>query len=394
MRCLQPHYVIEKQAEIGSAYDGYSIEKAGAFSKKASAQDEKPKMFHSREEAERELSLGHTHGKLCEVRCRDCATCLMQHSRNWAIRMDHESRLYRDRNTNLVEGEFMCLTYRPGWEPKHGLLPGRRDLAEFRENLNDAYPNTKFSWLGCGEYGERKGRVHHHMVLLGKRWSDKHRYEISKTQSRHPELEEIWPYGDLRTEFIRDGSAAGLYVANYTLKGHEYHVDGRSRRRNQKAAKSRAPAAKLAALRSDYDAFERAFKSDPANTFLNAEDVYETRATPRSWEQVERETRPFISPQSKPGLGIPWLEKYWPYIYPEDSVTIGQGKHAVKVAPPPAYDRWIRNNHPKVWDQVLEQREEHRDETPIESPDEIEKRSKFFAIKQAQKQQRIRDHEV
>ena len=67
----------------------------------------------------------------------------------------------------------------------------------------------------------------------------------------------------------------------------------------------------------------------------------------------------YVHSSRRPGIGIPWLEKYWRDVYPVDCVTFSSDNHTVKRLPPPrAFDKWLSVNHPEVFEEVIFRRME------------------------------------
>ena len=69
-------------------------------------------------------------------------------------------------------------------------------------------------------------------------------------------------------------------------------------------------------------------------------------------EKMEGYQPPYNTMSRMPGLGIPWLEKYWEDIYTHDHVIM-EGK---QYRPPKAYDKWLEENHPDVFERIKRNR--------------------------------------
>ena len=135
------------------------------------------------------------------VACGQCLGCRLDHSREWAARIVHESTLYD-------ENSFITLTYREpsdctDEEYKKGLfVPSNGSLVKahfknFMKRLRKEFPDRRIRYYHCGEYGEQLDRPHYHACLFNLGFSDKELFEqndgvnlfVSKT------LEKLWSYG-------------------------------------------------------------------------------------------------------------------------------------------------------------------------------------------------------
>jgi len=83
--------------------------------------------------------------------------CRLAYSREWAIRITHESAMH-DANC------FLTLTYDDAHLPEHGQLI-KRDLQLFFKRLRKY--TGPFRYVAAGEYGELRRRPHFHVALFG-----------------------------------------------------------------------------------------------------------------------------------------------------------------------------------------------------------------------------------
>lgn len=83
--------------------------------------------------------------------------CRLAYSREWAIRITHESSMH-DRSC------FLTLTYSDEYLPRYGQLV-KRDLQLFFKRLRKNV--GPFRYVACGEYGELKRRPHFHAAIFG-----------------------------------------------------------------------------------------------------------------------------------------------------------------------------------------------------------------------------------
>ncbi len=98
------------------------------------------------------------------VPCGSCIGCRTAQARQWAVRMMHESRGHE---SNL----FVTLTL----DDEHlnenrELCP--KDFSGFIKSLRKTQ-ERRFSFFGCGEYGEHTNRPHYHALLFGIDFFDK-----------------------------------------------------------------------------------------------------------------------------------------------------------------------------------------------------------------------------
>lgn len=145
------------------------------------------------------------------VPCGQCTGCKLERSRQWAVRCMHELRAHHG-----APSAFLTLTY----DPKHLPPGGSLDLPEYQKFLKRLRDTTGpgLRFFGCGEYGDRFGRPHYHIITFNYRPAD------TKLAQRGPdynlytskELDEIWGLGNTVIGDVSFDSCA--YVARYCLK--------------------------------------------------------------------------------------------------------------------------------------------------------------------------------
>lgn len=224
--------------------------------------------------------------------CGYCQGCRLEKSRQWAVRITHESRLH-ERNS------FLTLTYTDEDLPLGRSLDTSHPQL-FMKRLRKRLPN-KVRFFLCGEYGDLTQRPHYHLALFGHDF-----HQDRKIHSRTPHgddlytsalLEEVWgmghcPIGDLTFE-----SAA--YIARYVMK-------------------------------KAYGAGQE---------FI---DRYVDQST-----GLVREPE-FVRMSLKPGIGRGFLDKYMSDVYPSDEVIIN-GKTA---RPPRYYDKIMEEKNPQQFKEI------------------------------------------
>lgn len=214
------------------------------------------------------------------VPCGTCLGCRLERAREWAVRCMHEASLHE---ANC----FLTLTY----DDAH-LPPGRslrpKDVVDFLKRLRFRYgPGIRF--FQCGEYGEREGRPHHHMVLFNHDFRDREffreRNGVRLDTSR--ELAELWPFGFSTVGAVTFDSAG--YVARYTLK---------------KVGQSNKP--------------------------------------------VDGRVAEYLTMSRRPGIGRGWIDRFIKDVYPSDELVVNG--HVTK--PPRYYDDQAAKLMPEALDEV------------------------------------------
>lgn len=156
--------------------------------------------------------------------CGNCVGCKVARAQEWASRCMHELREHHS-------AVFATLTYDDESCPRDGsLVP--RDLALFLKRLRKISESPLVDWLNlntdgpyvgrlryvaCGEYGEKFGRPHYHVLLFGASFNDA---VISKHGENplwcSPGLAKVWGKGKVDFGTVTKASAA--YVAGYIHK--------------------------------------------------------------------------------------------------------------------------------------------------------------------------------
>ena len=98
------------------------------------------------------------------IPCGKCVGCVLDRSRDWALRCVHEASLH-ERNC------LVTLTYDSEFLPPFGsLVPS--DLQKFLKRLRKSL-GADIKFFACGEYGETGGRPHYHLCLFNCDFDDK-----------------------------------------------------------------------------------------------------------------------------------------------------------------------------------------------------------------------------
>lgn len=93
--------------------------------------------------------------KIIQIPCGKCFECCNEYSMEWSYRIMNESTLFKDNC-------FITLTYKD-----NPFQLQKRDLTLFLKRLRKKISPLKVRYFACGEYGERKGRPHFHLILFG-----------------------------------------------------------------------------------------------------------------------------------------------------------------------------------------------------------------------------------
>lgn len=237
-------------------------------------------------------------GKMIRIPCGRCIGCRLEYSRQWAMRCYHESMVWK-------QNCFITLTYNPDHLPSDGSIH-RSHLQKFVKRLRKKIWPKGVRYYGSGEYGPGLGRPHYHMCLFGYDFEDKKIHEYGKgslpgKNNRSgefdvywsPTLEKIWGQGFCTVGEMTFESAA--YCARYVTK----KING-----------------------------------------------------PLEKEHYKGLTPEFSLMSQKPGLGEPFLNRYYNEVYPKDFVVIN-GK---KYKPCRFYDKYLMKRDFKLWEEIKERR--------------------------------------
>lgn len=134
--------------------------------------------------------------------CGQCMPCRINKRRVWTTRLTLE--LYQHR-----EAAFVTLTYAPEHLPADGSV-SKRELQLFMKRLRFAVAPAELRFFGVGEYGERTGRAHYHVLLYG----------IGADSSSV--IQAAWPFGHIHVGSVTKescGYCAGYVTKKLTIKG-------------------------------------------------------------------------------------------------------------------------------------------------------------------------------
>lgn len=155
------------------------------------------------------MSLDNGHAFLTsfvDVPCGKCDACQLAAARNWAHRCLMEAYYSHD-------NWFVTLTFDERFCP--GLVD-KKDLSSFMKRLRSALSLEGIRFFACGEYGEKSGRPHYHVILFDCPLKDLRLLDASKGLFVSPTVERCWPFGFHSIAEVTPEAIS--YVARYTSK--------------------------------------------------------------------------------------------------------------------------------------------------------------------------------
>lgn len=163
--------------------------------------------------------------------CGKCMGCRLERSRQWAVRIMHEAKMYEN-NTFLTltfDDDNLAVMCPNGSLDKSHMQKFIRDLRwniipeVFRTRKNSRkrkvwIKENKIRYYLCGEYGEQTNRPHYHVCLFNYDFEDKEYFKTVNGSDYYTSkfLKEIWPYGNNIIGELTLESAG--YVARYCTK--------------------------------------------------------------------------------------------------------------------------------------------------------------------------------
>lgn len=136
-----------------------------------------------------------------KVPCGQCIACRLNRASDWATRIMHEKKMSAD-------SYFLTLTYNEENLPRVGNYSTlvKADVQKFLKRLRKAISPIKLRYYLCGEYGERYGRCHFHVIVFLDSYAEDFQRYVNLS----------WPFG-----FVHVGSVSyesAKYVARYCTK--------------------------------------------------------------------------------------------------------------------------------------------------------------------------------
>ena len=238
-----------------------------------------------------------------QLPCGGCEGCLLERSRQWAVRCMHEASQW-ERNC------FITLTYEetPPWNSlRHGdfqkfMKRLRKKFHGHKEYIDDRTGKSShpIRFYMAGEYGTQRGRPHYHACIFNFSFEDLkflRRTNSGSNLYRSTQLEGLWPHGFSSVGDVTFESAA--YVARYVMK-KQYQ-----------------------------------------------EDDHLLVVDPHTGECVERHPE-YNRMSLKPGIGAGFLDKYKSDVFPNDYVIV----NGHKAKPPRYYFKRLEQQDPDLYEQV------------------------------------------
>lgn len=226
-----------------------------------------------------------------DLPCGRCTGCKLERSRQWAVRIMHESQCH-------PENSFLTLTFANEHLPVDYSVDVR-DTQLFLKRLRDHIEPRKIRFFLCGEYGDKDQRPHYHIILFN--YAFLHDRKLLKTTRNGDKLytsatlEKLWPFGQSSIGNVTFNSAA--YTARYAMK---------------KITGDKAEAHYL--------------REHPLHHFI-------VRTKPE-----------FLTMSRRPGIGFPWINKYMSDVYPSDEVIVD----GHRMRPPRFYDQLLSEEDLKI----------------------------------------------
>lgn len=234
------------------------------------------------------------------VPCRQCIGCRIEYSKQWMERACLEAELYpKD------ECWFLTLTYDDDHLPSDGMI-SKKELQNFIKRLRRYSNQTGIRYLACGEYGEQFGRPHYHLCVFGLRLVDAQMIigkngrpltnELGDFYYQSDLINSCWSYGFVVVGKFTSKTAG--YTARYVLK--------------------------------------KQFGNKSDNSFV----------------------QPFLLSSRRPGLGLPWLERYG---FPSDyRVQLDGASHTM--SQPRYFDYRLKQENPEAYELLKKKRMKLHDE--------------------------------
>lgn len=249
------------------------------------------------------------------VSCGQCLGCRLESSRQWAMRCVAELSQHQT-------ACFLTLTFDNEHLPKNGSvskeffckwIKNLREKIRYETAIKFKVPGKRkpqlvggiqIRFFGCGEYGDKRGRPHYHLIVFGFRPYDLEFREITRNGDvlyTSEFIKELWPYGFHTVGEVTFESCA--YVARYVTK------------------------------------------------------KYMGKAKDAHYGDLEPE---FIHMSRRNGIGYDWFQKYHSDVYPYDEFEF-RGK---TFKPPRYFDQLLKKLDFEQYHAVKNAREEKFNESP------------------------------
>lgn len=232
-----------------------------------------------------------------EVPCGRCIGCRLDRSLMWAVRCVHESQMHEDNC-------FLTLTYDDAHLPENGSLRPR-DFVLFMKRLRERIAPCQVKFFHCGEYGDKGGRPHDHVLIFGWRPPDLvfHTMRNGNPVYLSSLVAELWRQGIIEVGDVTFQSAA--YCARYVLK--KWSADNLT----------------------EEDLYEAMRKYDEAKKCGGYDTAPRERMLADVKASVYQGRLPeYVSMSRRPGIGSTWFDRFKSDVYPHGFVVLPSGKKA------------------------------------------------------------------
>lgn len=269
--------------------------------------------------------------KEIRIGCGQCAGCRLERSRQWAMRIMFEAQQWE-------QNSFITLTFDDAHlnQRKNPDSVDKSEFQRFMKRLRRRNENKKIRFYHCGEYGELNRRPHYHACLFNHDFDDKQLWSTKEGNNLYisGELESLWPYGFSTVGEVTFESAA--YVARYIMK----KINGK--------------------LAEDHYQVVKGINLETGEV---------------DYKPIEPE---YTTMSRRPGIGRKWYEKYKNSdLYNKDYVMV-RGK---RMNAPKAFDRWLEQDDPELYDIIKENRTEALETLAWETPSRLEIRRESLEVK-------------
>lgn len=278
MTCYSPLVKAETNERYETKIDGSKMKKAIII---------KPDDNHENLE-----SFMHTHPtwNYTVIPCKKCIGCRLDYSREWANRGYLES-------LNWTQNYFVTLTYDDEHLPEGETLEPKEFsnfIKRLRKYMRDKKIQSKgIRFMGCGEYGEERGRPHYHVILFNcKLPTDSFynpRISNKNTYWQNEIIEKCWNKGIINVSDVTWNTIA--YTARYITKK-----------------------------------------------------IYGAKAE----EEYQGKVPEFFRTSRNPGIGGYYYDEHASEIYENDEIIITNKKGAASQKPPKYFDRLLDRDNPEL----------------------------------------------
>ena len=233
--------------------------------------------------------------------CGRCIGCRLEQRRGWAIRSMHEAQLH-ERNC------FLTLTYDQPNVP-YGLVKSdfqnfMKRWREYRSREHKARGQAgspePVRYLMSGEYGDKTGRPHFHALIFGENFAD--------TATMLDEKRGVYHSSQVAAHWHNKGFN---FIGNITFDSASYVASYTTKKVGERDGE---------------------------------------RICPVTGECF---SAPYATMSRRQGLASKWLDKYNGDVWPEDAITLKDGR---KFKPPKFYDLWLKTNKPELHEEVMNRR--------------------------------------